>query len=106
MASNIRVLLVDDNPMILALLRQAIQPFASVETLRNATEALMHVVESPPDLLISDYSMPELNGKQLIEKIPVARLVSFSDVRTALAAGLLFQTDVLDADALVQRLAH
>ena len=69
MASNIRVLLVDDNPMILALLRQAISPFAVVETQSNAAEALVRVVEEAPDLLVSDYGMPGLNGKQLIEKI-------------------------------------
>src|SRR5437763_4036119 len=76
MAANIRVLLVDDNPMILALLRRAISTFATVQTFRNAAEALMHVVESPSDLLISDYSMPELNGKQLIEKIHGRRQTS------------------------------
>ena len=69
MATNIRVLLVDDNPMILALLRQAISPFAAVETFSNAAEALLRVVEEAPDLLISDYGMPGLNGKQLIDKV-------------------------------------
>lgn len=69
MASNIRVLIVDDNPMILALLKQAVSSFATVKTIANATEALMNVVEAPPDLLVTDYSLPELNGKQLIEKI-------------------------------------
>lgn len=69
MASNIRVLIVDDNPMILALLKQAVSSFATVKTIANATEALMNVVEGPPDLLVTDYSLPELNGKQLIEKI-------------------------------------
>jgi CheY-like chemotaxis protein len=69
MAANIRVLLVDDNPMIVALLRQTISAFAAVESFTNAAEALLRVVEEAPDLLISDYGMPGLNGKQLIEKI-------------------------------------
>jgi len=69
MAANIRVLLVDDNPMIVALLRKAISPFAVVETFSNAAEALLRVVEEAPDLLISDFGMPGLTGKQLIEKI-------------------------------------
>ena len=69
MASNIRVLIVDDNPMILALLKQALSSFATVKTIANAAEALMNVVEAPPDLLVTDYSLPELNGKQLIERI-------------------------------------
>src|SRR5437016_1081096 len=69
MAANIRVLLVDDNPMILALIKQAISPFAVVESYSNAAEALLRVVEEAPDLLISDYGMPGLNGKQLVDKI-------------------------------------
>jgi CheY-like chemotaxis protein len=78
MASNIRVLLVDDNPMVLGLLKQTIAPFAAVETFSNAAEALLRVVEEAPDLLIADYMMPGLNGRQLIEKvrsrIPTAKL--------------------------------
>jgi CheY-like chemotaxis protein len=69
MAANIRVLLVDDNPMILAMVKQAISPFALVESHSNAAEALLRVVEDAPDLLISDYGMPGLNGKQLVDKI-------------------------------------
>ena len=69
MASNIRVLLVDDNPLMVALLRQTISPCAAVETFSNAAEALLRMVEEAPDLLISDYGMPGLNGRQLIEKI-------------------------------------
>jgi CheY-like chemotaxis protein len=69
MASNIRVLLVDDNPMMVALLRQTISPFAAVESFSNAAEALLRVVEEAPDLVISDYGMPGLNGRQLIDKI-------------------------------------
>lgn len=85
MASNIRVLLVDDNPMIVALLRQAIAPFAAVETFSNAAEALLRVVEEAPDLLISDFGMPGLNGKQLIDKIR-------SRVQTARLPAILFAT--------------
>ena len=69
MATNIRVLLVDDNPMIVGLLRQAVSPFAAVETFSNSADALLRVVEQAPDLLICDHSMPGLTGKQRIEKI-------------------------------------
>ncbi|HWC17372.1 MAG TPA: response regulator, partial [Terriglobales bacterium] len=69
MASNIRVLLVDDNPMIVGLLKQAVSPHAGVEVFSNSAEALLRVVEEAPDLIISDFNMPGLNGRQLIEKI-------------------------------------
>ena len=85
MASNIRVLLVDDNPMIVALLRQALSPLAAVETFTNAADALLRVVEQAPDLLISDYAMPGLTGKQLIDKIR-------SRVQTARLPAILIAT--------------
>ncbi|HVH86701.1 MAG TPA: response regulator [Terriglobales bacterium] len=69
MVSNIRVLLVDDNPMIVGLLKQAVSPHAAVEAFSNSAEALLRVVEEAPDLIISDFNMPGLNGKQLIEKV-------------------------------------
>ena len=69
MVSNIRVLLVDDNPMIVGLLKQAVSAHAAVEVFSNSAEALLRVVEEAPDLIISDFNMPGLNGKQLIEKI-------------------------------------
>jgi len=55
--------------MIVGLLRQAVSPFAVIEAFSNSAEALLRVVEEAPDLLISDYSMPGLTGKQLIEKV-------------------------------------
>ncbi|HET9741629.1 MAG TPA: response regulator [Terriglobales bacterium] len=69
MAANIRVLIVDDNPMIVNLLQQAIVPFAAVETYSNGAEALLRVVEDAPDLIISDYHMPGISGRQLVDKI-------------------------------------
>jgi DNA-binding response OmpR family regulator len=69
MVSNIRVLVVDDNPMIVGLLKQAVSPHAAVEAFSNSAEALLRIVEEAPDLVISDFQMPGLNGKQLIEKV-------------------------------------
>ena len=64
-----KVLLVDDNPYVLELLRQGMEPLAEVAAFRNATDALAHCLENPPDLLICDYRMPEFDGIQLIRKV-------------------------------------
>jgi CheY-like chemotaxis protein len=69
MANNVKVLLVDDNPMILGMLRGALTPLASVTTASDAADALLKAVEDPPDLLISDYRMPGMDGRQLVEKL-------------------------------------
>jgi len=93
MPSNIKVLLVDDNHMVRELLRQAIAPFCTVETSSTGAEALEKLAGNPPDLLISDYNMPEMNGRQLLEKIkgrpkaasvPIILVASKSDMNESL----------------------
>ncbi len=69
MPANIKVLLVDDNPMVLGMLRQALTPLATVNTATDGADALLKAVDDPPDLLISDYQMPGMDGRQLAEKI-------------------------------------
>lgn len=69
MPGSVRVLLIDDNPMILGMLSQALEKFADLETTTDSAEGLLKVVESPPDLLITDYQMPGMDGRQLVEKI-------------------------------------
>lgn len=69
MANNVKVLLVDDNPMILGMLRGALTPLASVTTSSDSADALLKAVDDPPDLLVSDYSMPGMDGQQLVEKL-------------------------------------
>jgi CheY-like chemotaxis protein len=70
MAANIRVLLVDDNPLVLGLLKNAVSAFATVEAFTSSADALLRLVEGDaPDLLVSDFAMPGLNGKQLADKV-------------------------------------
>jgi CheY-like chemotaxis protein len=69
MANNVKVLLVDDNPMVLGLLRGALAPLAIVSTATDAADAILKAVDDPPDLLVSDYRMPGMDGRQLVEKL-------------------------------------
>jgi len=69
MANNVKVLLVDDNPMILQMLRGALAPLANVTTASDAADAMLKAVDDPPDLLVSDYRMPGMDGRQLVEKL-------------------------------------
>jgi CheY-like chemotaxis protein len=88
MPSNVNVLLVDDNPLVLDMLRKAIEPIAQVTAVRNAKEALDRSSASAPDLLITDYKMPDLDGRQLIQqmrsktelsRLPILIMASKSD---------------------------
>jgi CheY-like chemotaxis protein len=65
----LKVLLVEDNPHVLRLLHDAVAPIASVALATDAGDALLRTVEEPPDLIVSDYQMPGMNGLQLLEKL-------------------------------------
>src|SRR5437588_3381660 len=89
MPSNIKVLLVDDNPMVLEMLRQAVAQFSSVSTITDGADALLKAIDDPPDLVISDYTMETMDGKQLVQKlksrnttanIPVILMASKTDI--------------------------
>jgi len=69
MASNVKILLVDDNPMVMGLLREALAPLAQVTTAADGADALLKAVDDPPDLLVSDYHMPGMDGRQLVDKL-------------------------------------
>ncbi len=69
MASNVKILLVDDNPMVLGLLQQALAPMGDVAIASDGADALLKAVDDLPDVLISDYRMPGMDGRQLLEKL-------------------------------------
>jgi len=69
MAQNVKLLLVDDNPMVLGLLKGALAPLAKVTTAGDSADALLKAIDDPPDLLVSDYRMPGMDGRQLMEKL-------------------------------------
>src|SRR5271165_5137645 len=69
MANNVKLLLVEDNPMVLHMLQQALAPLAQVTTGTDAADALLKAVDDPPDLVVCDYRMPGMDGRQLVEKL-------------------------------------
>ena len=89
MPANVKVLLVDDNPMIVGMLRQTLAPLATLITASDSADALLKAIDESPDLLISDYQMPGMDGRQLVEKlktrtatahIPIILMASKSDI--------------------------
>src|SRR6267154_306378 len=69
MANDVKLLLVDDNPMVLAMLQQALAPFARVVAAGDTADALLKAVDDPPDMVVCDFRMPGMDGRQLIEKL-------------------------------------
>src|SRR5260370_15566939 len=69
MESNGKVLVVDENPVVVAMLRDALTPLANVTTAGDSADALLKAVDDAPDLLVRDYRMPGMDGRQLVEKL-------------------------------------
>lgn len=77
----IRILIVDDNPAVRRYLRAILEQQESWQVCgeaRTGAEALHHVIAAPPDLIVLDYQMPDLNGvaiakqiSELFPKIPI-----------------------------------
>jgi CheY-like chemotaxis protein len=65
----VKILVVDDNPAVLNLLRQGMEICGTVITASDGTDGLLKAIEEKPDLIVSDYQMPGLSGLQLYEKL-------------------------------------
>ena len=73
----IRILIVDDNPAVRRYLRAILEQQEAWHVCgeaRTGAEALQQVFQAPPDLIVLDYQMPDLNGvdiaKQISEMFP------------------------------------
>jgi two-component system invasion response regulator UvrY len=68
-----RILLVDDNPAVRRYLRAILEQQENWKVsgeARTGAEALHQVLESPPpDLIVLDYQMPDLNGVDVARQI-------------------------------------
>ncbi len=67
--STLRILVVDDNPTILKLVCQSLEKCGELLTATDGADALMRAIEVKPDLIISDYSMPVMDGRALFDKL-------------------------------------
>lgn len=71
MPATFKILVVDDNPTILKLLCQSLEKCGELITATDGADALVKAIEMQPDLIVSDYSMPVMNGRALREKLRV-----------------------------------
>src|ERR1700726_1864969 len=94
MASNVKILLVDDNPMVLGMLQQALSAMGEVAVATDAADALLKAVDDLPDVMICDYRMPG------VDRIALEKLSKAASTDGVLR-GSLSQMNVID---LVQSL--
>ena len=98
MPSVPHVLLLDDHPETRAVLAYVVPrfcPFVTIAEASNGAEALRAVAQHSPDLIITDYHMPEMNGLDLVRtlrtqgmQMPIVAISSELDIaESMLAAG-------------------
>jgi CheY-like chemotaxis protein len=65
----VKLLLADDNPLIRDLIAKGLEPVCDVTVATDGADALLKVIDDPPDAILCDYKMPGLDGRQLFEKL-------------------------------------
>ncbi len=68
-SNDVHVLIVDDNPLIRDLMCRGMEPHCTVISATDGADALLKSIDNPPDLIVSDFRMPGLDGRQLFEKL-------------------------------------
>lgn len=66
--SQVNILLVEDNSDMQEYLNSLLEGF-NIQTASNGKKALSILQNSVPDLIITDYMMPEMNGYELVSEI-------------------------------------
>src|SRR4030088_1088630 len=112
------VLLVDDEPLNLKVLKSFLEDDYKVYQVASGAEALALAEETPLDVVIADQRMPEMTGTELLGRLRAVRpdvagilLTAFADEGTARSAinqaGVLrFLRKPFDPDELQEALAH
>ena len=75
--------------MVGEMLRAALASYCQVSLIGDGADALLKVIETPPDLIVADYTIPGIDGRQLVEKLksrpatvklPIIMMASRADI--------------------------
>jgi len=114
-AHDIQVLIVDDNPLVRDLMCRGMEPLCKVVPATDGADALLKAVDNPPDLILCDYRMPGLDGRQLFEKlrgrentrhIPFVFVASRGDIEEKLRPALVGAEDFVSKPFFVRDLVR
>jgi two-component system chemotaxis response regulator CheB len=100
--ATIRVLVVDDSPMIRAILRSGLAQHPQIEVVGVAVDgadALTKIKALRPDVVTLDIEMPRLNGIGVLERVVGKAPVSFVMVSTLTQAGAQITFEALHKGA-------
>jgi len=52
---SVKLLLAEDNPLVRELIVKGLEPFCEIETSADGADALLKVIDDPPDVILCDY---------------------------------------------------
>ena len=93
-AAKKRILIVDDEPLIVEVLSEHFKADYEIETATNGTDALAAVLRQRPDLMLLDINMPRMNGVEVLKDVKkiddtIAVLMVSANEQVSLAADAL-----------------
>ena len=97
MENKPHILVVDDNAMILRNIKCILDPYYSVAVAPSGLHAFLLMGKKKPDMVLLDYEMPEMNGKEVLERMQADE--ELNDIPVA------FLTSVDTKDVVVELLA-
>jgi CheY-like chemotaxis protein len=68
-AKTVRLLVAEDNPLVRDLIEKGLEAHCEVMLADDGGDALLKVIDDPPDVILCDYKMPGLDGRKLFEKL-------------------------------------
>ena len=87
------VWIIDDEESIRTICTSALEDLFKVESFANASEALLQLNSSQPDLIITDIKMPGMTGLEFLDKvsekfpeIPTIIIPAHANIDNALSA--------------------
>lgn len=95
-----QILIVEDNMEIRSYLRENLQANYSIQEAKDGVEALEKALDNPPDLIISDIAMPNMDGIEFCRRIKTNVHTSHIPVILLTArTSLIFKIDGLETGA-------
>ena len=65
----LHILIVDDNAMVLRNIKSILEQNYSVAVAPSGVHAFISIGKKVPDLILLDYEMPEMNGKEVLQRL-------------------------------------
>lgn len=66
-----KVIVIDDEPLICSIVESYLKKIATVHKFSTAQEALSNLEKINPDVIISDFYMPEMSGLEMVSKLRI-----------------------------------